>query len=105
MTTSVEFYRRLREHIPDEAARMIADELVPAEQTATKADLDRLYGLTKADLDRLYGLTKADLAAAENRLSREFHEGLIGMQRWMLTFFATQWLGTVGIIVAIFLKH
>jgi hypothetical protein len=101
MATSVEFYRELRRHIPDEAAKMIAEELVPASQVATKSDLDRLHALTKSDLENLRSQTKSDLAATENRLLGEIH----GLHRWMLTFFAAQWLGTVGIIVAIFLKH
>jgi len=83
MTTSVEFYSKLREHIPDEAAKMIAEHMVPAEQMATKAEL----------------------AAVEARLSERIGQVESGIHRWMLTFFAAQWLGTVGIIVAIFLKH
>lgn len=80
---------------------MIAEELVPASQVATKSDLDKLHALTKSDLDKLYALTKLDLATTENRLLGEIH----GLHRWMLTFFAAQWLGTVGIIVTILLKH
>ena len=90
MTTSVEFYRELSRHIPHEAAKMIAEELVPASQAATKADLDNLHVLMKSDL-----------AATENRLLRDIH----GLHRWMLTFFAAQWLSTIGIIVTILLKH
>jgi hypothetical protein len=87
MTTSVEFYSKLREHIPDEAAKMIAEHLVTAEQVATKADV------------------KAEVTAAEARLNERIGQVESGIHRWMLTFFAAQWLGTVGIIVAIFLKH
>jgi hypothetical protein len=62
---------------------MIAEHLIPAEQVATRTDL----------------------VALESRLVERIGQVESGMHRWMLTFFAAQWLGTVGIIVAIFLKH
>lgn len=82
MTTNVEFYRGLRKHLPDEAAKMIAEALPLAEQVATKADLDLL----------------------EERLSRKVSDEVATLLRYMLAFFAPLWLGLAGMIVAIVLK-
>ena len=59
---------------------MIAEALPMTDRVATKSDLSELA-------------TKADLQAMEARTFT-----------WMLGFFATLWLGNVGVIVTLVLK-
>lgn len=80
MTTGLELYEALKPTIGEEAARMIAEALPMTDRVATKSDLSELA-------------TKADLHAMEARTFR-----------WMLGFFATLWLGNVGVIVTLVLK-
>jgi hypothetical protein len=80
---------------------VIAEHLVSAEELATKAELLA----TKAELKAEIGEVRTELVAMEGRVRAEIGRGVLSTQRWMLTLFATQWLGTVGIIVTIFLKN
>jgi hypothetical protein len=75
LTTSLERYEILKKHMHEEAARVIAETLPLAEQVVTKDYLD------------------ARLAQLESRIDRR-----------MLMFMATQWLGFAGMIVALFIK-
>ncbi len=71
---NLERYEPLKKHLPEEAARVIA-EAFPRPDLVTKDYLD------------------ARLAQTEG-----------SMHRWILTFMATQWLGFAGMIVALVLK-
>lgn len=75
MATKIEFYERLKEHIPDEAARLIAEEVNVEDELITK---DYLHG----ELQSL----RSD------------------MFRWMLAFFAPLWLGVFGTLAAILIR-
>lgn len=75
MATDLERYEILKRHLPEEAARVIAEAFPIADQVVTKDYLDARLGQLESSL-----------------------------QRWMLTFMATQWLGLGGMIVAIVLK-
>lgn len=89
-------YDLLKAHLPDEVARILAEKLGALDQMATKADVAALHA-------RLDGI-----ASEFQRLSAEFkaelHRVEAAIYRWMLTFFATLWLGMAGMIVAIVLK-
>lgn len=82
MTTRTEFYQRLREYIPDEAARIIADEMT------TETDIVSRF-------EKL--ATKTDVDLSVERLRSD-------MFRWMLVFFAPLWIGVYGTLVAIILR-
>jgi hypothetical protein len=82
MTTGLELYEALKEHVGEEAARMMAEAFPLTDEVATKTDLGRFE-------DRM----DARLSKMEARLFR-----------WMLGFFATLWMSNVGIIVTLILK-
>ena len=82
MATRIEFYQQLREHIPEEAARMIAEHLVPEREPATKHDLEMSVQNLEMSVERL-------------RTS---------MFRWQLTFFVPLWIGVYATLVAIILR-
>lgn len=70
---------------------MIAERL-PSEELATKTDVLALRGYMEARFEALTSDFKAELHRVE-----------AAIYRWMLTFFATLWLGMAGMIVAIVL--
>jgi hypothetical protein len=75
VTTKIEFYQRLREHIPEEAARLIAEEVPIEKRLATKDDLD-------LGLERLRS----------------------SMFRWNLLFFVPLWIGVYATLVTILVR-
>ena len=83
MATRFRFYERLREHIPEEAARLIAEEMTTETDVGEKFDRILEQMATKADLEKLRS----------------------SMFRWMLTFFVPLWIATYGTLIAIVLKH
>ena len=76
MATSLERYEILKKHLPEEAARVIAEAFPVAEDQV---------------------VTKDYLTAQLAELRVETH-------RWMLTFMVTQWFGLAGMIVTVLLK-
>ena len=80
MATKIELYERLREHIPTEAARLIAEEMTT--ETHLAAKIDALAAATKADIESLRA----------------------GMFRSMLFFFLPLWIGVYATLVAILLR-
>ena len=82
MALNLERYEILKRHMPEEAARVIAEAFPAADQLLTKDYLD------------------ARLAEFRVEVLREF----ASMHRWMLTFMASLWLGLGGMIVAMSLK-
>lgn len=86
MATGLELYEALKEHIDEEAARMMAEAFPLTEEVATKTYLDTRLGIMEARLD-------ARLSAMEARTFR-----------WMLGFFATLWVSNAGVIVTLVLK-
>lgn len=94
MTSNLEFYEALREHIPPEAARLIADRVPQTEQLATKADL----GAVRAEMAEL----RADLRGEMAGLRTEMAELKADIRGWMLSFFVPLWIGvyaTLGALV------
>jgi hypothetical protein len=92
MATNVELYRGLCEHIPPEAAKLIADAVPDGAELATKADLE--HGLQAVEYR---------LLAAIHEVKSQMYEMKADMFRWMLTFFASLWVGLAALIVAVLL--
>ena len=115
MVTSVELYEALKKTVGQEAAQLMVDELARTDQVATKADFKALEAATKADFKALEAATKADfkvleaatkadLATTKVELIGELHAMEARTYRWVLGFFATQWLAIVGLIVTLVVK-
>src|SRR5688572_44359 len=75
MATNLQRYEILKRHMPEEAARVIAEAFPAADQLVTRDYLDARLGELRAET-----------------------------HRWMLAFMATQWLGLTGMIVTVLLK-
>ncbi|MGH9324562.1 MAG: hypothetical protein ACRD3V_32345 [Vicinamibacteria bacterium] len=104
MTTRIEFYQRLREHIPDAAARLIAEETKVEGEVPSKADLS----LTEERLGARIVVTEerfdARLALTEQRLLTSIEQLRSSMFRWQLMFFVPLWIGVYGTLVAILVR-
>lgn len=85
MSTRIEFYERLREHIPDEAPRLIAEEM--STESTVIAKIEHLA--TKDDVHRVE-------LAVEKLRSSTF--------RWNLLFFVPLWVGTYASLVTMVLR-
>jgi len=104
LTTKIEFYDRLREHIPEPAARLIAEEMRLDAELATKADLALAVAATKADLALAVAATKADLTIAVAHTDASIERLRSSLFRWTLTFFVPLWIGVYATLIAILLK-
>jgi hypothetical protein len=82
VSTKIEFYQRLREHIPEEAARMIAEEMSTESQLVTHEEFND-------------GIHRLELLIEKLR-SSSF--------RWNLLFFVPLWVGVYATLVAILLR-
>ena len=100
MTTNLELYDTLRKHLHEEAARVIAEAIPSTDRLATKSDML----LLKADLESVRGELKANLESVRGDLTAAMHRMEAATYRWMLTFFATLFLGMGGMILTIVLK-
>jgi hypothetical protein len=72
---------------------MIAEALPLTDRVATKSDLLQYQEILLAQMDTRLGAMDGRLGAMEARI-----------YRWMLTFFATLWLGNAGVIVTLLVK-
>ncbi len=88
MSTDIEFYQRLSEHLPEEAAKLIA------ERTAASRLEVKIDALT-AKVDSLveHGATKVEV----ERLRSSFF-------RWNLAFFVPLWVGTYATLITMVLR-
>jgi hypothetical protein len=75
LTTKIEFYDRLREHLPEPAARLIAEETAVDTELVSREYFDVGVAKLRADLFR-----------------------------WMLVFFVPLWVGVYGTLVAILVR-
>jgi hypothetical protein len=82
VSTKIEFYQRLREHLPEPAARMIAEEMPAETQLATREDLNEAIHGVELSIERLR--------------SSSF--------KWNLVFFVPLWVGVYATLVAILLR-
>jgi hypothetical protein len=86
MATGLELYEALKPTVGEDAARMIAEALPLTDRVATKTDLQQVADQIRSDI-------RGDIQEAKS-----------DMFRWMLGFFATLWLGNVGVIVTLLVK-
>jgi hypothetical protein len=87
---NLERYEILKRHMPEEAARVIAEAFPPADQLITKDYLDARFAEFGAQIR----------AEINNRF-----DGINGrMLTMMVSLVAAQFVGVAGIIVAILLK-
>ena len=96
MTTKIEFYRELRQHLPDEAARLIADEMPTESQLATKEDLLA----TREDIRS----TRDEMRVGFNALALEIERVRSSTFRWALGFFVPLWVGVYATLLAILVR-
>ena len=89
MSTRIEFYERLREHIPEPAARIIAEEMSTERDVSAKLDQLKDQVATKDDVHRVE-------LAVEKLRSSTF--------RWNLMFFVPLWVGTYASLVTMVLR-
>ena len=95
--SNVELYEALKPTVGEEAARLMANVIPPAENLATRLDVSE----AKADV-------KAAIAKTNDRISRvetKMEANTKDLMRWMLVLFVPVWAGTWGTIVAVLLKH
>jgi hypothetical protein len=115
VTTRIEFYQQLREHIPDAAARLIAEETKVEGEVPSKSDLrlteERLSANIAAVQERLAAniaavqeRLAADMALREERLLKTIEQTRSSMFRWQLVFFVPLWAGVYATLVAIVLR-
>jgi hypothetical protein len=53
VSTRIEFYQRLQEHLPEQAARLIAEEMPVESDLATKHQLDDAVHRLELSIERL----------------------------------------------------
>lgn len=100
MAEDLEFFEELREHVGEEAARVIVRRTVSTDSLATKTDLKGLEAATKTHFHEL----EVRVLGAIHASDEQHRQAESQMFRWMLTFNTSQWLALVGMIVAIVLK-
>jgi len=93
VATNLERYEILKRHLPDEAARVIAEAWLPAEQLVTRDYLDARLTEQSAQIHEVM-----------RRLEARIDGRIDSLQRWMLAFMASLWLGMGGMIVTILVK-
>ncbi len=86
MVTKIELYERLREHLPEPAARIIAEEMRTEAQV-----VDRLKHVALRE-----DVHQVELSVEKLRSS---------LFRWQLTFFVPSWAGVYGTLLAIILRN
>lgn len=85
-TSDIEFYEGLRAHIPEEAARLIAERFPQPRDLATKGDLRELEAARSKDIQGV-------------RI--EIQELKADIRGWMLAFFIPLWIGVYGTLAAV----
>lgn len=78
MITNVEPYEALKDAIPVEAAKMIAEVVPPAKELATKSDIAELRG--------------------------DMHQGFERQIRWMFGAMIPLWLGLYGTLITLLIR-
>jgi hypothetical protein len=78
VSTDIEFYQRLSKHLPEEAAKLIAEKMQTESPVATRDDVHRV-----------------ELAIEKLRSSTS---------RWNLMFFVPLWIGVYATLAAIVLR-
>jgi hypothetical protein len=91
--THVQLYEALKPAVGEDAARLMAEIVPPAENLATKADLLA----TKADLVEQFSRVWEEFAKVRTEMHAETNRTI----RWMMGFLISAWVGSFGSLVAI----
>ena len=106
MSAEIEFYQRLSEHIPEEAARLIAERMadrqLEVKVDALAARVDSKFAALVAKVDALTG--KVDAIVEHGATRVEVERLRSSFFRWNLAFFVPLWVGTYATLVAIVLR-
>jgi hypothetical protein len=98
---NLERYEILKRHLPEEAARVIAEAFPPADQLVTKDYLDARFADFGAQI-------RAEMHAGFDDVNGRMYRGFDAVNGRVLTMtvslVAAQFVGVAGIIVAILLK-
>jgi hypothetical protein len=102
VSTEIEFYQRLSEYIPEEAARLIAERMtdrpLEAKIDAMGSKVDALAAKVDAIIAQLDPVTGTVATKVEvERLRSSFF-------RWNLAFFVPLWVGTYAVLVTMVLR-
>ncbi len=84
--THVQLYEALKSTVGEEAARLMAEVVPPAENVALKTDISDL----RAEMNQRFAELRAEMRAETNRSIR-----------WMMGFLISAWVGSFGSLVAI----
>jgi hypothetical protein len=95
--THVELYEALKPTVGEQAARLMANVIPPAEELTTKYDLGAATAELKGEI--------ADVKVQVSRLEAKIEASSKDTMRWMLAFFIPVWAGTWGTVIAVLLKH
>jgi len=91
--TNVELYEALKPTVGEEAARLMATVIPPAENLATKDHI--------AEVKLEIANVNVRVANVETKIESATKE----LMRWMLVLVIPVWAGTWGTVVAVLLKH
>jgi hypothetical protein len=98
---NLERYEILKRHMPEEAARVIAEAFPPLDQLVTRDFLDARLAEFGAEL-------RAEMHAGFDTINGRMHAGFDTvngrMLMMMVSLVAAQFIGVAGVIVAILLK-
>jgi len=84
--THVQLYEALKPTLGEDAARLMAEVVPPAENLATKADLAEQFSRAWEEFAKV----RTEMHAETNRTIR-----------WMMGFLISAWVGSFGSLVAI----
>ena len=110
-STHVELYEALKGTVGEDAAKMIAEIIPPAQNVATRLDVAEVRlevagmdGRLQAQIAEMDGRLQAQIAEMDGHLQAQIKESSQQTLRWMLGFFIPVWLGSWGTVVAVVLK-
>lgn len=109
MSTEIEFYQRLSEHIPEEAARLIAERMTDRPLEAKVDAFESKFDAFESKVDAQFDAVTSTLAAMNAKMDTfatklEVERLRSSFFRWSLTFFVPLWIGTYGTLVAIVVR-
>lgn len=93
MAMNLERYELLKRHLPDEAARVIAEGFPSVDQLVTKDYLDARLAELRTEMYRMTSDVRNEV-----RIEAQ------STHRWIIAFMGTQWLGFAAMIVTFVLK-
>jgi hypothetical protein len=91
--THVQLYEALKPAVGEDAARLMAEVVPPAENLATKADLADVL----ARIDERFARVWEEFAKVRTEMHAESNRTI----RWMMGFLISAWVGSFGSLVAI----